>query len=96
MRTKTRTDISKGLDAVDQQLKLIGQGLGHLGAQQGTLNTAAQANQAHALLLQKSTSQLREIDPAKVYSQLAADRYAVEATFSVLGSGKRLSILNYI
>jgi flagellar hook-associated protein 3 FlgL len=96
MRAGNRADVADGLTAIDQHLNMISQAQAILGAQQNTLQVAERANEAYAAALQKGISQARDIDPAQAYSQLAADRYAMEATFAVLGSMSRMSILKYL
>lgn len=96
MRAGNRAAVAAGLDAVDKHLGLITSSLASIGTQQNTLSTAERANQDYALELKKAQGQQRDIDPAKVYSQLTADQYAVQATFAVLGSSSRLSLIKYL
>lgn len=88
--------IRAGLDAADQQLQRLSAAQAMIGAQMNTLDVAARANQDYRLALQTSLSDQRDINPAQAYSQLAADQHAAEATYSVIGSASRLSILKYL
>jgi flagellar hook-associated protein 3 FlgL len=96
MRTGNRAVVAAGLDAIDNNLNLVTRSMASVGAQQNTLNTAERANQDYALELKKAQGLQRDIDPAKVYSQLTADQYAVQATFAVLGSSSQLSLIKYL
>jgi flagellar hook-associated protein 3 FlgL len=96
MRSGNHAAVAAGLDAVDKHLGLVATAMASVGAQQNTLSTAERANQDYALELRKAQGLQRDIDPAKVYSQLTADQYAVQATFAVLGSSSRLSLIKYL
>ncbi len=98
MQAGNRTGVQAGLDAIDASIKQLAQAQVQLGAQYNTLQLAQHANQTYTLTLTSSQSALHDIDPAQAYSQLAADQYAVQATYSVLGSGSRLgqSLLQYL
>src|SRR6185436_6744154 len=89
MRAGNRAAVAAGLDAIDSHINLASQALASVGSQQNTLSTAERGNQDYALELKKAQGLQRDIDPAKVYSQLSADQYAVQATFAVLGSSSR-------
>ena len=82
------------LTAVDDQGDPQAQTL--LGGQLNTLDVAKSANDSYKLALTKAQSELRDADPAEAYSKLAADRYAVEATYAILGQQNQLSILKYL
>lgn len=96
MKTSNRAQIAAGLSAVDQHLQQLATAFTKLGSQQNALSTAEKANLDYSFVLEKAASNERDINPAQVYSQLAADRYAMESTFAVLGSTSRLSILKYL
>ncbi|MCS6912318.1 MAG: hypothetical protein RMK29_16670 [Myxococcales bacterium] len=96
MRTGNRAAVRAGLGAVDHYLGLITQAMASLGAQQNTLSLAERANEAYALQLRSAMARRRDIDPAASYSQLAADRYAMEATFAVIANSGRLSLIKYL
>lgn len=96
MRAGNRAAVAAGLDAIDGHINQLTQAMASVGAQQNTLSTAERANQDYALELKKAQGLQRDIDPAKVYSQLTADQYAVQATFAVLGSSSRLSLIKYL
>jgi flagellar hook-associated protein 3 FlgL len=96
MRAGNRAGIAAGLDAVDQQLTITANALTSLGGQQNTLTLAEEANKQYAFELQKAQRAQRDIDPAEAYSRLAADQHALQATFAVLGSSSRLSLIKYL
>lgn len=96
MRAGNRAQIQAGLATVDRHLGLISQAMAQLGAQQNALHLAGSSNEEYALALQSAITERRDVNPASAYSQLAADRYAMESTFAVLGSSSRLSILKYL
>lgn len=96
MRAGNRAAVQAGLGAVDHHLSLITQAMASLGAQQNTLSLAERANDAYALQLRSAAARRRDIDPAAIYSRLAADRYAMEATFAVIANSGRLSLMRYL
>lgn len=96
MKSGDLTKMRIGLDAIDKSLSQISQSMALLGSQQNTLDMAEKANNEYRLVLQKAIGRERDVNPAEVYSQLAADRYAMEATYTILASNSRLSLLKYL
>ncbi len=96
MRVGDRTGIQNGLDAIDKYMNQAAQAQTSLGAQLNTLSGADQSNQEYGLQLKSSKSQLQDIDAAAIYSRLANDQHAAEATYSVIGKVSKLSLTNYI
>lgn len=85
-----------GLDAVDAAMQRLSVSRTSLGAQMNTLDLADQGNQSYNLNLNQAISAARDVDPAQAYSRLIADRYSQEATYSVLGSASKLSLIKYL
>lgn len=96
MKAGDSAKIRASLDAIDGYQKQLAQAQTLVGGQLNTLDVAKSANDSYKVALTKSQSELRDADPAEAYSKLAADRYAVEATYAILGQQNQLSILKYL
>ncbi len=96
LQSGNRAQITAGLDAVDSHIKMIADSLSSVGAQDDTLQNAQTGNTSYSTLLQQSAGQVKNINAAQVYSQLAADQYAQQATYAVLGAIGKMSLINYI
>ena len=88
--------IRKAVELVTRLRQEKDAALKELAETQAAWEEAQSANQKYQLGLQKAISQQRDINPAEVYSQLAADQNAMQSTFAVIGSSSRLSILKYL